>query len=103
MYANEEDVSMGKPLATPEERAAKRADDLVGVWWHAAAFLVVNIFLWALDYVTTGGIQWAYWVTIGWGVGLAFHIASYLIDDSGVQQRKYEEFLAQERERDVGA
>lgn len=92
---------MGNQLATPEERAAKRADDLIGVWWHTAAFLVVNIFLWALDYVTGNGIQWAYWVTIAWGVGLAFHVIAYLIDDSGIQRRKYEQFLAEERAKDT--
>lgn len=94
---------MANQLATPEERAAKRADDLIALWWHIAAYVVVNVFLWALDYVTGGGIQWAFWVTIAWGVGLAFHAIAYLIDDSGIQQRKYEQFLAEERAKDNSA
>ena len=27
-----------------------------------------------------GGLEYAYWVTIPWGLGLAAHIAAYLVD-----------------------
>ena len=84
---------------TPEERAAKRAEDLTGLYWHIAAYVVINIFLWALDWIQGGGIEWAYWVSVPWGLGLAFHIAAYMIDDSGFKQRKYQQFLEEERAR----
>ena len=84
---------------TPEERARKRAHDLVGLYWHIATYLIVNAFLWGLDWVTGGGVQWAFWVTIMWGIGLLFHIAAYIIDDSRFEDRAYEKFLAEERER----
>ena len=80
---------------TPEERAAKRAKDASDVMWHIAAFVIVNAFLWFID-IQGGGGHWAYWTTIGWGVGLAFHIASYLIDD-GRSNRRYQKYLAEER------
>ena len=32
----------------PEERAARRADDLTGLYWHLAVYVVINAFLWAL-------------------------------------------------------
>lgn len=86
---------------TPEERARKRTEEWQGFWWHVAAFIVVNVFLWAIDWIVVDGIQWAFWVTLPWFIGLAFHTAAYLIEVRGVSERKYEEFLRRERERDA--
>lgn len=87
---------------TPEERAEKRAKEYTDVLWHVATYIIVNIFLWGIDIVGGDGVNWAYWVTIGWGVGLGFHVASYLIDDNGLKNRKYKQFLAEEREAETG-
>lgn len=85
---------------TPEERARRRVEEYRGLMWHAAAYVVVNAFLWALDLVTGGGLEWAYWTTIPWGLGLLFHTASYMIDSGRLTERKYEKFLAEEQHRD---
>lgn len=85
---------------TPEERAQKRVKEYTDVMWHAATYVIVNVFLWGIDLVGGDGVNWAYWVTISWGIGLAFHIASYLIDDKGPKNRRYQKFLAEEREAD---
>lgn len=45
------------------------------------AFLVINLFFWAIwwfnswkDYSSDfRGIPWPIWITLGWGLGLAFH------------------------------
>ena len=87
---------------TPEERALKRAKEYVGLLWHIAAFVIVNLFLWGLDWVTGGGIEWAYWPTLGWGIGLLFHIAAYALDDTGLETRAYHKFLAKEQKRQIG-
>jgi hypothetical protein len=39
-------------------------------------------------------------VTIPWGIGLAFHVAAYMLDESGLQNRRYQRYLAEEQERD---
>lgn len=83
---------------TPEERARKRVKDLTGLLWHTAAFVVVNGFLWIQDLVTGGGLEYAYWPTIGWGIGLGFHYAAYFIEERGFQRRAYEKYLAEERQ-----
>ncbi len=87
------------PTNTPEERARKRAEEFVGLLWHIAAFVIVNLFLWGIDIATGDGVQWAYWVTIAWSIGLLFHIAAYALDDSGFENRMYRKFLERERER----
>ena len=84
---------------TPEERARKRAKEFVGLLWHLAAFLIVNPFLWGIDIVTGSGVNWAYWATLSWGIGLAFHIAAYLLDGNGLEDRFYRKFLAEEQDR----
>ena len=84
----------GEPASTPEERAAKRVKDYTDVMWHVATYLIINVFLWLIV------PQAAFWVTLGWGIGLAFHVAYYFIGDDGPSNRRYRTFLAQERARE---
>ncbi len=79
---------------TPEERAAQRVKDFTDVAWHAATYIIINVFLWLIV------PQAAFWVSVGWGIGLAFHVAYYFIGDDGPQNRRYQAFLAQERARE---
>jgi hypothetical protein len=94
----EEEAVSGRDTWTPEERAANRAKEYVGLLWHLAAFVIVNGFLWTLDFLKGDGLNWAYLVTIMWGIGLAFHIAAYWLDGSGFQDRAYRRFLAKEKD-----
>jgi len=98
-----EEVSVGdREARTPEERARERAKEYVGLLWHLAVFVIVNGFLWALDLLKGDGLNWAYLVTIMWGIGLAFHIAAYWLDGSGFQDRAYRRFLAKEEDSSPG-
>ncbi|MCJ7711680.1 MAG: 2TM domain-containing protein [Chloroflexi bacterium] len=63
--------------------------------WHGAVFLIVNAFLWFLD-LREGGLEWAFWLTIMWGVALAFHVAWYFIGER--ESRKYRSSLDEERQ-----
>lgn len=80
---------------TPEERAAQRVKDYTDVMWHLATYLIINAFFWL---IVPGA---AFWITVLWGVGLAFHIADYVIGDEGPQNRRYRLFLARERAREA--
>lgn len=84
---------------TPEERARKRVKDFTDVMWHIATYVIINGFLWFID-LREGGLEWAYWTTIGWGIGLAFHIAFYFIGDEGIGNRRYQKYLAEERRKE---
>ncbi len=83
-----------KPHSTPEERAAKRVEDYTGMIWHVVVYAVVNVFLWIIV------PQAAFWVTLGWGIGLAFHVAAYFIGDDGTNNPRYQRYLAEERARE---
>ena len=82
------------PHRTPEERAAQRVEDYTALMWHVAAYVIVNAFLWIIV------PDAAPWVTLGWGIGLAFHLAAYFIGDDGPDNRRYQKYLAEERSRD---
>ena len=80
--------------STPEERAAKRVKDRTDVMWHLATYVIVNVFLWLIV------PQAAFWVTVGWGIGVAFHVAYYFIGDDGPENPRYQKYLAEERARE---
>ena len=44
---------------------------------HATAFAIVNAFLWIQDIAAGGGLEYAYWTTIPWGIGLLAHAYAY--------------------------
>lgn len=61
----------------PAKPANPRADVLV----HGTVFVLVNAFLWAQDIALGGGVDYAYWVTIPWGIGLAVHAVTALVEE----------------------
>lgn len=83
-----------KTTSTPEERAVKRVNDFTDLMWHVATYLIINIFLWLIV------PHAAFWVTLGWGIGLAFHVAYYFIGDDGTENRRYQTFLEQEQAKE---
>lgn len=84
----------------PEAKARARVKDLTDLLWHIGVFVIVNAFLWIQDFAAGGGLDYAYWTTIPWGVGLALHVASFLYGGRRYTERKYQEYLAEEQERD---
>lgn len=43
-----------------------------GFYINLVTFLIINAFLIIFNYITSPGNWWFYWVTLGWGIGLAF-------------------------------
>ena len=85
---------------TAEERAQERVKNFTDAMWHLATFIIINGFLWTLDIIGGGGVNWAFWVTLSWGIGLAFHLAAYFLDERGFQARRYQRILEEEREKE---
>jgi len=84
---------------SPEVRAKKRLDNYLGMMWHLASFVIINGFLWFLDFIQGGGIEWAYWITVMWGIGFLFHVAAYFIGDDYEDHPRYVRYLEEERQR----
>ena len=74
------------------EQAQKR----VGFKRHLATYIIVNLFLWILWFLTDRDYNgdyfpWPIWPTIGWGIGLAFnYIGVYVVPRSNSVEREYE-------------
>lgn len=85
--------------STPEELAQRRAGYLTGFLWHAGTFVIINAFFWILDSMDYGGITWSFWITLFWGLALAFHGLAYLIDGRQIEERKTDQYLDEQRRR----
>ena len=85
-------------LTTPEERAARRLKNVNGFLWHAATYFIINGFLWFID-LLNGELDFAFWVSISWGIGLAFHLAAMLIGEDDASSPRYQRMLERERHR----
>lgn len=59
-------------------RSHEASSERAGVITHIIVFVVVNGFLWIQDAVSGGGLEYAQWTTIPWGIGLVTHIVAYL-------------------------
>ncbi len=71
---------------------------------HLTSYIIVNGFLWALWYFTSGNhdlsfgeghwgerLPWPIWPTLGWGIGLAFHYAdAYIFPRANSVEREYQ-------------
>jgi hypothetical protein len=76
-----------------EERARERAKAMIDLLWHIGVFVIISGFLWALDQFNDDRPTWAYWVTISWGIGLAFHVLAWFIDGRDVEARLTDRYL----------
>lgn len=81
------------------ELARKRA----GFKSHLGTYLVIITFLWVIWYFTTGkadrgGLPWAAWPTIGWGIGILFHyLSAYAYPGAGSVEREYEKLEREQK------
>lgn len=69
---------------------------------HFITYLIVNVFLWAVWYFTGNHryeilnwnwshFPWPLWVTLGWGIGIAFDFAgAYIFPKANAVEREYE-------------
>jgi len=73
----------------------KMAKKRAGFQRHLIAYILINVFLWALWVVgsTEGefGHPWPIWCTIGWGLVIVFsYLKAYGNDSDVLAQREYE-------------
>ncbi|MGD9141498.1 MAG: 2TM domain-containing protein [bacterium] len=85
------------------ERAKERVEEKLGFISHLAAYVVINAFLFFIDYRTDRVINWAYWPLIGWGIGLLFHgLNTFLLGEgSAWKERMIKKEMSKERTEGV--
>jgi hypothetical protein len=71
--------------------------------YHAATYIMINIFFWILWYFTGGqhtdeGWPWPVWPMFGWGIGLFFHwLSAYVLPGENSVEKEYEKLKNQQR------
>jgi hypothetical protein len=90
---------MNSPLSPDEidRLARKRAGAKLGWYSHAALYVLVNLFLFAISEYGFGTRRWSVFPLAGWGLGLALHGISVFVlgPASGLRER----MVQKERER----
>lgn len=90
---------MTTPLSPEEiERLArKRAGAKLGWYSHAAIYITVNLFLFAMSEYAFGHRRWSVYPLLGWGAGLMLHGISVFVLGTGSGLR--ERMVQKERDR----
>lgn len=65
---------------------------------HLTAYIIVNIGVWGIWFITGAGFPWPMFVTLGWGIGMGIHTATYLTEAS--MERNKEEAIDREIRRE---
>lgn len=89
-----------QPPLSPEEidhLARRRASAKLGWYFHAAVYLLVNLYLFSMSEYASGTHRWSFKPLLGWGLGLALHGVSVFVLGKGSGLR--ERMVQKERER----
>lgn len=74
------------------ERKKFESHVLRDLWSHVATYVAVNGGLVLMDVVPDGRVDWAYWPLLGWGIGLACHIASVFWSSTDDEAKSFREW-----------
>ncbi len=82
-------------------RAKRRVERLKGFYSHLRSYLIVNVILIVVNVIFNPNQWWFYWVTIFWGIGLAFHAAELFLFRGRIlgkdwEERKIKEYMERE-------
>jgi hypothetical protein len=72
---------------TLQQQAEERADALLDFYQHLGSYLLVNSGLVLLDLWQGGGLNWAFWPLLGWGIGIAAHALRTFVGMPGWRAR----------------
>jgi hypothetical protein len=85
-----------------EAQAQERIEELRGFYWHLAAFIPINLFLFMINMVNmrSGDDIWFIYPLFGWGIGLFAHAVQVFFGGKDWEARKMQELtgLAHTRE-----
>ena len=59
-----------------EKELRSKAEGIVSFKRHLLTYILVISGLFGIDYFDNGGIDWAYYAALGWGVGILSHYIS---------------------------
>lgn len=79
------------------QNAKKRVKQLKAFYLHLISFVMINLFLFLLNYLTSPWSLWFYWVTLFWGIALVLHWLTIIVFGNRLgkdwEERKIQEIL----------
>lgn len=82
---------MAENESQEQRQAYQRADKIVaeriGLFRHLAIYMVVNVFLFVINLVTSSEFLWFLFILGGWGIGLFAHFLSVFAFGGGRIER----------------
>lgn len=81
------------------ERAEFDAIQRREFYGHLASYVIVNVFLVAVNLVTDASYFWAMWPILGWGLGIAFHVVETFFKSSESYREEFEKWQAKRNKR----
>lgn len=90
---------------TDQERylkAKKRVNEIKGFYGNLTSYVLVNLFLFILNMVTSPEHLWFFWPMLGWGIGVIIHGLKVFNQlpffDKEWEERKINEFIQKEEQ-----
>ncbi len=82
-------------------KAKEKVAELKGFYSHLFAYIIFNTLLAIVNFMTSPGVYWFWWVSFFWGVGLlmhAWHVFGHdrLMGDEW-EERKIREYMEKEK------
>ncbi|MBI5870266.1 MAG: 2TM domain-containing protein [Actinobacteria bacterium] len=74
-----------------QRMARHRVAELKGFYSNLISFIVVNMFLIAVNLITSPDSLWFYWVTIFWGAAVILHAVNVFALNGSMLGSKWEE------------
>jgi hypothetical protein len=90
-------VAEHRESSVDEEQARERIKELKGYYGHLASYVAVNLFLFALNMITSPGDIWFIYPLLGWGIGLAIHTFDVFGTGGDWERRKLDKLTGRER------
>ncbi|MDR2967338.1 MAG: 2TM domain-containing protein [Methanobacteriaceae archaeon] len=73
------------------KRAKKRLKEIKGFYIHLFVYIVINIFLFIINTVSTPGAWWFLFPLLFWGIGLLFHFLRVFVFENKIFGKEWEE------------
>lgn len=90
---------------TDQERylkAKKKVNEIKGFYGNLTSYVLVNLFLFILNMVTSPEHLWFFWPMLGWGIGVIIHGMKVFNQlpffDKDWEERKINEFMEKEEQ-----
>lgn len=79
------------------KEATKRVHKKINFYRTLTSYLIINAFLWILWFMTGSSYPWPVWVSLGWGIGLAFQgLDAFAL---GISDRQRQQMIEEEMRR----